>query len=105
MYVSTIVFTSFIIFGSGYFQFAFPLDHNNGINKSLEIDNHTSFSILSDNTNQNEEGLPYPNINWENPSAVEQATIFSPPRIEKVTEGIYSAIGLRCCQCDDDRRQ
>ena len=93
LHVSTIVFTSFIIFGLGYFQLAFPLDHNNSINKSLEIDNHTSFSILSDNTNQNEEGLPYPNINWENPSAVEQATIFSPPRIEKVAEGIYSAIG------------
>jgi alkyl sulfatase BDS1-like metallo-beta-lactamase superfamily hydrolase len=93
LHVSTIVFTSLIIFGLGYFQLAFPLDHINGTAKSLENDNHTSISILSDNTNQNNEGLPYPNINWKNPSAVEQARIFSPPRIEKVTEGIYSAIG------------
>ena len=62
----------------GYFQFAFPLDHNNGINKSLEYNNHTSYSILPGNTSQKNEALPYPNINWENPSAVEQAKIFSP---------------------------
>lgn len=93
MYVSTIVFTSLIILSLGYFQLAFPLDHNNGINKSLEYNNHTSYSILPGNTSQKNEALPYPNINWENPSAVEQAKIFSPQRVEKVSDGIYSAIG------------
>jgi alkyl sulfatase BDS1-like metallo-beta-lactamase superfamily hydrolase len=94
--IATVLFFTFIILSFGYFQLAFSQDLNNsGVNRPMEnaINNASSFSPLSGYGDQKYEGLPYPEIEWVNPSAVEQAKIFLPPRIEKVTDGVFATIG------------
>ena len=49
--------------------------------------NNTSTSL------QSLTGVPYPNIPHENADAVSHNSKFIPPRVVKVTDGVYSAIG------------
>jgi alkyl sulfatase BDS1-like metallo-beta-lactamase superfamily hydrolase len=64
----------------------------------------TSLAILNSNENSKQvfaqnttleslTGIPYPDIPHENQDAVEHTKKFTPPKVVKVTDGVYSAIG------------
>ena len=61
-------------------------------NNTTNITNATNVTSNSNLTSLT--GVLYPNIPHENQSAVDHAAMFSPPRVIKVTDGVYSAIGF-----------
>jgi hypothetical protein len=48
---------------------------------------------LSDTSLQSLTGIPYPDIPHENLDAVKHTEKFTPPKVIKVTDGVYSAVG------------
>ena len=61
---------------------------------SITVINENTKSILAQtNIQESLTGIPYPDIPHENEDAVEHIKKFTPPKVVKVTDGIYSAIG------------
>jgi len=88
-----IALSIYLILSINFYQSAFAL---NPIQNKTPIDQNlttSSSSSINSNLSATMGLVPYPNVTSQNMDALEQAQIFSPPRIEKVTDRVYSAIG------------
>ena len=50
-------------------------------------------NLINTSTFQSLTGIPYPNIQHENPDAVKHTEKFTPPKVIKVTDAVYSTVG------------
>ena len=58
-----------------------------------QLQSQQQLNLTNTSSLQSLTGIPYPDIPHENPDAVKHTEKFTPPKVIKVTDGVYSAVG------------